>query len=80
MSVVQLPVQPTVQERHRMPRGRKKDRIDVRVDRETLEALDRLFEFYGKEVPKSEIVREAIIEKARRDLEQSHPKQGDQSS
>lgn len=44
-----------------MPRGKKIGRIDVRVDRETIEALDELQKLYGPEVNKSEIVREAIL-------------------
>lgn len=65
------------QELCRMPRGKKDTRIDFLADKETVQALQSLLDFYGPDVKKSEIIREAIIEKAKRDVrrkQQAPPK------
>lgn len=50
-----------------MPRSKKVGRLEIRVDKEVLAALDKLQEIYGEDVTRAELVREAIIEKAARD-------------
>lgn len=43
------------------------DRLEVRIDAKTREALTKLEEIYGTDKAQSEIIREAIIEKAKRE-------------
>ena len=48
----------------RMQRAKKTKRMNFWVDKEVLEALEALQQHYGPDVTISEIIREAIIEKA----------------
>lgn len=49
-----------------MPRGKKIDDIRIRIDQEFIEALATLQQLYPN-VTKSELIRTAVIEKAKHD-------------
>jgi metal-responsive CopG/Arc/MetJ family transcriptional regulator len=60
-----------------MPRSKKVGRLEIRVDKELLAALDELQTIYGKDVTKTELIREAVIEKVARDKRKHSAKSGD---
>jgi hypothetical protein len=73
-SVQSTPDQFTAQGSHIMPsKKRIVGRIEVRVDRRTAAALEKLIEIHGDHLSQSDIIRDAIIEKAERDAKQHEP-------
>lgn len=63
---VSYPDEPFKRQESPMPRGKKIDVIKLRIDQEFIEALNLLQSNYP-DVSKSELIRTAVIEKARRD-------------
>ncbi len=57
-----------VQEKRQMPpKKRNVSRVEVRLDAETLDALQALIERYGNRLTQSEIIRNAILQMAASD-------------